>query len=194
MSSDDFRSLLKGMVAGAIGGLAGTWAMSHAQNLWTRAVDEDAPESAAGKHDARDWQERHERQNANELAANVVARAVLGRPFTRDELRIAAPLVHYGFGAAVGAMYGATLERTDPHRAGSGLNLGTTIWMAADESAMPLLGLSGPTTERPAEMHAQAFAAHIVYGLVTEYVRRRTRTWLGVNAVEESARLAEGTA
>ena len=65
--------MIKGILAGAAGGLVGTWAMSHAQRLWTRAVDERVPESAGGKHDARDWQERSEGQNSNELAAQAVA-------------------------------------------------------------------------------------------------------------------------
>jgi uncharacterized membrane protein YagU involved in acid resistance len=46
------------------------------------------------------------------------------------------------------------------------------VWAAADEIAMPLFGLSRPTTRRPIEMHAQSFAAHIVYGVVTELGRR----------------------
>ena len=42
----------KGLVAGAVAGMAGTWAMNEAQRLWTHAVDGDAPrESAAGRHD-----------------------------------------------------------------------------------------------------------------------------------------------
>ena len=61
--------MIKGILAGAAGGLVGTWAMSHAQRLWTKAADTRVPESAGGKHDARDWQERSEHQNSNELAA-----------------------------------------------------------------------------------------------------------------------------
>jgi hypothetical protein len=91
--------------------LVGTWAMSEAQRGWTRAVDGDLPESAAGKHDARDWQERHEHQNANELAAQALARYLIGRNLTREELPVAAALMHYGFGAAMGALYDAYSER-----------------------------------------------------------------------------------
>src|SRR4030095_10869380 len=119
--------MLNGFVAGAVGGLIGTWAMSEAQRLWTHVVDGKAPESAGGRHDARDWQERSEHQNSNELAAQAVrtsrlardgkersehqnsnelaaqaiARYVLGRRLTKHELRVAAPLMHYVFGASV---------------------------------------------------------------------------------------------
>ena len=162
-------------MAGALGGLIGTWAMNDAQRAWTRAAGDRPPESAAGKHDARDWQERHEHQNSNELAAQAAARYLIGRYLTRDELRIAAPVVHYSFGAVVGAIYGAYVER---RRGGSGAWLGAALWLAADEIAMPVLGLSEPTTRRPLEMHMQSLAAHLVYGTTTEAVRRSVQSQL----------------
>jgi hypothetical protein len=61
--------MMKGFVPSAIGGLIGTWAMSEAQRAWSRAADDEVPPSAGGTHDARDWQERDEHQNSNELAA-----------------------------------------------------------------------------------------------------------------------------
>ena len=162
-----------GMAAGAVGGLVGTWAMSEVQRLSTRAVDGDPPESAGGRHDARDWQERSERQNSNELTAQAIAGYLVGRRLTQEELRLAAPLVHYLFGAAVGAIYGAYAE----HRRAdvSGAAFGTTVWLAADEIAMPLLGLSDSTARRPIEMHLQSLVAHLVYGAATEMTRRSVR-------------------
>jgi hypothetical protein len=161
------------MAAGAVAGLVGTWAMSEVQRLWTRAVDGEPPESAGGKHDARDWQERTERQNSNELAAQAVAGYLIGRRLTQEELRIAAPVSHYLFGAAMGAIYGAYAERRQA--GGSGAAFGTTVWLAADEIAMPLLGLSDSTARRPVEMHLQSLVAHLVYGTATELTRRTVR-------------------
>jgi len=158
------------IVAGAVAGLAGTWAMSEAQRLWTLAVAGGAPASAGGRHDARDWQERSEQQNSNELAAQAIARYVLGRCLTRQELRVAAPLMHYLFGAAMGAVYGAYMQRR--RVPASGAAFGTTVWLAADEIAMPLLGLSHSTARRPFEMHLQSLVAHLVFGAATEMTRR----------------------
>ena len=59
------KPLCTGVVAGAIGGLAGTLAMNDAQRAGTLAAGERPPQSAAGMHDARDWQERSEHQNSN---------------------------------------------------------------------------------------------------------------------------------
>ena len=161
--------MLKRIVAGALGGLAGTWAMNEAQRAWTYAVDGEAPESAAGKHDARDWQERSEGQNSNEIASQEVATHVLGRSLDRSELATAAMLLHYTFGAAVGAFYGAYAERR--LRVGAGMKFGLAVWLLADEIAMPLLGLSDSTLRRPLEKRLQSVAAHIVFGVTTELAR-----------------------
>jgi hypothetical protein len=167
------HAMYQGLAAGAVAGLVGTWAMSEVQRLWTHAVDGDPPESAGGRHDARDWQERSEHQNANELAAHAIATYTIGRGLTRKELRVAAPAVHYLFGAAMGALYGAYAERQRAD--GSGAAFGTTVWLAADEIAMPLLGLSDSTARRPLEMHLQSLVAHLVYGTATEMTRRSVR-------------------
>jgi putative membrane protein len=143
--------------------------MNEAQRGWTHAVGDEAPASAAGKHDARDWQERSEGQNSNEIAAQVVAGDVIGRRLDRHELAVAATLVHYAFGAAAGALYGAYVARRP--RAATGVGFGLTVWLLADEIAMPLLGLSESTLRRPLEKRLQSIAAHIVFGKTTEVTR-----------------------
>jgi hypothetical protein len=168
-------SVPKGLFAGAIAGVAATFAMSEAQAWWTRAADGVEPRSAAGRHDARDWQERTEGQNSNELAAEAVGEAILKRPLRRDELAVGAAAMHYGFGTAMGALYGALAEVSPQITRGFGTGYGSMVWAGADELGMPALGLSRPTTERPAEAHAQSFAAHMVFGLTLEVVRRLVR-------------------
>jgi hypothetical protein len=145
--------------------------MSQAQRWWTLAADGTPPQSAGGKHDARDWQERSEGQNANELAAEAVGERATGRPLTRAERRVGARLSHYAFGTAMGALYGAQRVRSRETSLRDGVAFGLAVWAIADELAMPILGLSRPTTRRPAGMHLQAAAAHLVYGGVTELTR-----------------------
>ena len=168
------HGLLEAALAGAAGAVVGTLAMNYAQRLWTLAMDGRAPVSAADEHDARDWQERSEHQNANELAAQSVAGATIHRRLTRGELSIAARVIHFAFGATVGALYGLYAHRNPKHR--TGMALGTALWLTADEIAMPVMGLSSSTLHRPVEMHLQSFAAHLVYGVTTEQVRRVARS------------------
>jgi hypothetical protein len=170
----------KGALAGLAGGLVGTWVMNHFQRWWSQSVQGVEPVSAAGRHDARDWQELDEGRNANEMAAQTLARHTLDRPLDRRELKVGATAVHFAFGGAMGALYGVLWEVSPATRQMGGAAFGTAVWAAADEVAVPLLGLSRPTTEQPPERHAHAFASHIVFGITTEIVRRGVRAMLPV--------------
>jgi uncharacterized membrane protein YagU involved in acid resistance len=59
---------------------------------------------------------------------------------------------------------------------GSGALFGTALWAAADEIAVPALGLSTPPIEHPPSTHAYALASHVVYGLTAETIRRMVRS------------------
>ena len=168
-------SVSKGMIAGFVGGLVGAWVMNEFQTLWTQTVDVDKSRSSGGKHDGRDWQERAEDANATELVAQRLAAAALDRSLTRDELSVAAPFVHYAFGALMGAFFGGLVERSEGLAPLSGAAWGTALWAVGDEVAVPMLRLSRPTTEYPAEVHLQAFASHLVYGITTEIVQAGVR-------------------
>jgi hypothetical protein len=164
----------KGALAGLVGGLIGTWFMSEYQALWSRVVNGGEPQSAGGKHDARDWQEKNEDQNANELAAQAVARNTVGRELSEDELEVAAPMMHYAFGSTMGAIYGAFVEEAPWAAAGAGSAYGALVWVGADEVAMPVIGWSRPQTY-PLESHLQSLTAHLVFGVASEISRRAVR-------------------
>lgn len=168
---------IKGAVAGLIGGLVGTYFMSEYQGLWSRFVNGEEPQSAGGRHDARDWQEKNEDQNANEKAAQALASRTAGRQLSERELEVAAPLMHYTFGGAVSAAYGIFAEHTQWARGGAGAGYGTLVWAGADEIAMPLIGWSDPK-RYPLESHLQSLTAHIVFGVATELTRRAVRRLL----------------
>lgn len=171
----DRNDVLKGMLAGFVGGLVGTWAMSEVQGLWSRAVDGREPRSAGGRHDARDWQERNEGRNANEIAAQTVATHTVGRTLNREEMKLAAPAVHYAFGSMVSTIYGGLAETSPAVTAGAGTAFGTAVWATADEVAMPLLRLSRRHQKYPLEAHLQSLVAHLVFGFTTDLVRRGVR-------------------
>ena len=63
--------------------------------------------------------------------------------------------------------------------AAAGLPFGAAVWIVADEIGVPLAGLSKPPTEYPLRDHASAFAAHLVFGVTTEGVRRLVLGVLG---------------
>jgi putative membrane protein len=71
--------------------------------------------------------------------------------------------------------YGALAELSPTVAAGAGVPFGAALWLAADELAVPALGLSKPLPEYPPSVHANALAAHLVYSLTTDLVRRAVR-------------------
>jgi hypothetical protein len=176
-SRRDEADPLKGAIAGLVGGLVGTWFMSEYQGMWSRWVDGREPQSSGGRHDARDWEEKNEGDNANEQAAQAVARRTMGRELDERELEVAAPLMHYAFGGGVSAAYGIFAEHARWASSGVGTGFGTLVWVGADEIAMPVIGWSQPR-RYPLRDHLQSFTSHLVFGFTTELARRATRRLL----------------
>ena len=175
-------AIRKGALAGLIGGLAGSWTMNQFQSLLSKlseAKNESQSNNQEQKAQAAEQQQSNQEQNddgdATLKLANKIAQTVLHRELNPKEKEIAGPVVHYGFGATVGALYGALTEAVPATHEGVGLPFGTAVWAVADEAAVPLLGLSKSPQEYPVSSHVSALAAHLVYGATTELVRRTLR-------------------
>jgi putative membrane protein len=80
------------------------------------------------------------------------------------------PVVHYAFGALTGGVYGGLAEYSSKVTSGFGTSFGGVLFSTADLLAVPALNLAPPTSAL-----ATPFAAHIVYGATTEFVRRILR-------------------
>src|SRR5215470_5472414 len=113
---------LKGMVAGAAGGLVASWVMNQFQALWSRAtrgierphgaqsLQQGSPQDGV----ARELQGRgvdREADDATIRAAVVVAERLFGLELAEREKReIAGAILHYAFGVTTGGLYGAIAE------------------------------------------------------------------------------------
>jgi hypothetical protein len=158
----------KGMAAGALGGLAGSYAMNQFQSLWNKAS-----ETLSGESEQQESGE--ESEDATIKAAQAISRNLFGHELADSEKKWAGPIVHYSFGTAVGVLYGALSEAFPACGAGHGTVFGSGVWLVADETGVPAAGLSKPATEVPASSHIAALAAHLVYGFVADLVIRTTR-------------------
>ena len=76
-------------------------------------------------------------ENATVRAAERISETMLHRTLTKTEKEAAGAVVHYAFGTAVGAMYGAVAEVAPRTSAAWGLPFGTAVWLGADEIAVP---------------------------------------------------------
>jgi uncharacterized membrane protein YagU involved in acid resistance len=152
----------KGLAAGATGGLVASYAMSLFHSAWAKLVQ---PPTTEGP-------------DSTVRTANAITCALVHHDLTAGQQRIAGPLVHYLFGTAVGAVYGSGVELLPAVSTGFGLPFGTAVWLGADVTAVPALGLSGSPPNRPLADKAGEFAAHLVYGAVTDAVRHLLRRHL----------------
>ena len=174
------RHILRGMAAGLLAGAAAAWAMNQFQAMRPRRHVEGGGESGERESTADGARSSQQRQEGGEEDTTVKTAAAISRNLFHHELtdrekQLAGPVVHYGYGALLGALYGGLAELLPIVRAGMGLPFGFAIWLAADEVAVPALGLSKPPTEYPPDVHADALAAHFMYGLTTDTLRRVLR-------------------
>jgi hypothetical protein len=162
----------KGLAAGLVAGLTATYVMTRFQELSGKLEDKLRKEEGGQKKPAKKG------DDATVKAASRLSRTLFDHELSPKEKKTAGPAVHYGFGILNGALYGTLAEIAPALTRGLGAPFGTALWLGADEVAVPAFGLSGPPWESPPAVHAKALAAHLVYGVTTEGVRRLTRRWM----------------
>lgn len=159
------RDVGKGVAAGLLAGLVASCVMNGFQTLWGALAPPSRKRPARGEPE----------EDTTVRTASAISRVLLRRSLTEREKRIAGPLVHYSFGTFVGGLYGAAAEKAPSVTAGAGLPFGAVFWLTADETAVPLLRLSGPSSRYPLRVHLYALASHLVFGWTAEAVRRQVR-------------------
>ncbi|MCU1347371.1 MAG: putative periplasmic/secreted protein [Acidobacteria bacterium] len=147
------RKLATDLLLGAIAGAAATWVM----DLATTLMYEREPKEAQDRENAA-----RGNKNAYETAAEKAA-SLAGRTLDEDERKLAGNAIHWTLGVSSGVMYGALRNRL-PLGLGSGLAYGTLFWLAMDEAALTLAGLTPPPKEFPWQTHARGLAGHLILG------------------------------
>lgn len=147
--------------------------MTQFQNGWNKAAG-----ALKSKHNPRkqDSEQSRESENATMKVAGVLAH-LAGRQLSFKERKKAGLVVHYAFGTLMGGIYGLAAEKSPlqlrRHTALSGMGLGTTLFVTADEIAVTQLGLSrGPA---PLSSHLYGLASHLIYGITTAVTHARVR-------------------
>jgi putative membrane protein len=145
------KSLSKGLVAGAIGGLVGALARTLAERMF--------PPRTHGEPEATYMAPEH----------------IAGYPLDTDPGAIASESIRWGFGAAVGAAYGALAEYYPAATAKEGASFGMALEALTQETALPALGLPGKPEDETTRDRAGEVTSHVVYGVTTEFVRHFMR-------------------
>jgi putative membrane protein len=149
------KSLAKGMLAGLIGGLVATAAKTIAEKVYPpRTHGEPEPEV-------------------------VLAEKIAGHPLYGTEKTAAVQAIHWGFGALTGAAYGALAEYYPAATSKDGASFGLALATLTHETALPAIGLSPEPENQTTRERTSEMATYVVYGMVTETVRRFSRKVLG---------------
>jgi putative membrane protein len=148
------RSLAKGLLAGLIGGLVATAAKTLAERIYPPRTHGE-PEPPA-----------------------VLADKLAGHHLVGAEKTAAVEAIHWGFGALTGAAYGALAEYYPTATAKDGAGFGMALASLTHETALPAMGLSAEPEDQTARERSSEMATHVVYGMVTETVRRTVRKLL----------------
>ncbi len=168
------RDLTVNVIGGIAGGLLACFAMERFQRALPRVSRDIGGVPGAGGQRYR----RPQSEPATFSAVDVLAEAATGRPLSGEYKAAAASAIHYAFGGALGAIYGAAAVRTPDITAWGGVPFGATVWIVADELGMPMAGLAMAPTEYPLKDHATTLASHLIFGAMTEAVRRAVATSL----------------
>src|SRR5271170_2367344 len=151
----DGRSLVKGLLAGLIGGLVATAAKTWAEKIY--------PPRTHGEPEPRE----------------LLAESVAGHELVGPQREVAAEAIRWGFGALTGAAYGALVEYYPAATAKDGATFGMALSSLTHGTVLPAMGLGAKPEEQTARERTSEMATHVVYGVVTETVRRVVRKMLG---------------
>ena len=166
------RSIWKGAVAGAIGGLVASWAMNGFSAILKKATEGS---STDGQNQNASGNGQQQEEDPTAITAKKISATMAGVELNQEQEKKGGTVVHYAFGTMMGAFYGAAAEVVPPVKSLAGLPYGAALFVGADEIALPALGLSKSPTEYPLSRHLSGLGQHIVYGATVELVRRTVR-------------------
>jgi putative membrane protein len=167
MKETNASDVVKGAVAGLIGGIVASFVMSQFQTLLSTMSEEE-----------KKLKKKKEDEPANVKTAEAISENVFDHKLKKSEKEPAGEAVHYAMGATSGLIYGIASEIAPITTVGLGLPFGAAVWLVADDVVVPALGLAKPANEYPLSAHAYALSSHLVYGLTTDLVRRAVRDLL----------------
>lgn len=153
-SSNTSPSLWRGLVAGLIAGLVATAAKSVAEKFYP-------PHS-----------------NSEPEPSELLTERIAGQPLDPSTEQAASEAIHWGFGAAAGAFYGALVEFYPAATSKEGANFGLTLMALTHEGVLPAMALGPPPEQQTEREQSSEAVSHLIYGVVAERIRSIVRSLL----------------
>lgn len=108
-----------------------------------------------------------------EKVGDEVAEAIDAAAPSEETVQKATLIGHYGYGAAMGALYGLLPEAGPPVARGAVWAL--TVWTVSYLGWLPAAHILRPATEHPARRNALMIASHLVWGTTTALLMEAAR-------------------
>ncbi len=145
------RNLAKALLFGLLGGFAGSLAKDLGEKVYPPRTQGQTPPPV------------------------VLERKLIGRPLSQSQENAGAQVIHYVFGGGSGALYGFAAEFAPIVTVGYGSAFGVVLQLLTHETLVPAAGLDAPAPRQPLREHTSELFTHVLYGVVTEAVRRFLR-------------------
>lgn len=110
---------------------------------------------------------------ATEKAADGVMKQVIGHDVPAADKPLAGQSIHYALGIALGAAYGIAAEFRPAVTAGYGSDFALGTATLLDDAIVPAIGLGKAPWASDAPTLLYSYASHLVFGGVSEFVRRQ---------------------
>jgi hypothetical protein len=116
------------------------------------------------------WRHRHPLPPSR-IVGNAAKLTNLDR-LSDGQHQLVTTLLHFGYGAAMGGLYGAVTAAGVRPNATTGVLFGLGVWAGSYLALLPALGLHEPATEETGDRNNMMIASHVVWGAVTGEVAR----------------------
>jgi hypothetical protein len=162
------RRLRRDAAYGAVAGIVGTLAMDSVTDLLYKLESEEK---------RRKEESLRTEGPAETLAARLIE-FVGAEPSGQRKKRIA-QILHWGYGAAWGTLFGILHHRAPALSRASGFLFGVLFFLAGDELMNGVMGLTPPPKEFPIDAHVRGLVAHVVFAAAADGTIRIARAVMG---------------
>jgi putative membrane protein len=157
---------------GVIAGLVASWIKAVSEPRLQVAAERLLPPSPAQKQEVgADPTGRPENMPPAVLIGRAAAALGHEEPTAYQRVR-AQRVIHYGFGAGLGAAYDIAASRWSPASRGLGALAGLAIYVGTHGSLLPALGIQRPPWRLAPAAVAWESTSHVLFGIALEAARR----------------------
>src|SRR5579862_935804 len=149
-----FQRRIVDAIVGLLAGIVATGPMTVAMILWHRRLP---------------VQERYPLP-PRQIVMKLARVTGLDKSMSNEARSAATLLAHFGYGGAIGAIYGAVAEELPSPGIPKGILFGLVVWVTNYLAMLPAAGVLHGAQKHPARRNALMIAAHIVWGAATGWL------------------------